>query len=109
MTGILKDSKFAIAYFDDIIIFSTTAEEHLSNIKHIFEKLHTAKLNEAQQMSFLYEGNTILRTHPQHEGHLTIAFKNTSHPEHASTQNAQTSLCLPWFGRILWKIYQELC
>ena len=45
MTGILKDFNFAIAYLDDIIIFSTTAEEHLSHIKQVFEKLCTAKLS----------------------------------------------------------------
>ena len=45
MTGILKDFDFAIAYLDDIIIFSTTAEEHLSHIKDVFEKLCTAKLS----------------------------------------------------------------
>ena len=33
MTGILMDSDFAMAYLDDIIIFSRTAEEHLSQIK----------------------------------------------------------------------------
>ena len=33
MTGILKDFNFAIAYLDDIIIFSRTAEEHLSHIR----------------------------------------------------------------------------
>ena len=32
MTGILKDSPFAIAYLDDIIIFSRTPQEHLSHI-----------------------------------------------------------------------------
>ena len=45
MTGILKEFDFAISYVDDIIIFSTTAEEHLSHIKQVFEKLHTAKLS----------------------------------------------------------------
>ena len=45
MTGILKDFYFAIAYLDNIIIFSTTAEEHLSHIKQVFEKLHTVKLS----------------------------------------------------------------
>ena len=39
MTRILKDFNFPIAYLDDIIIFSRTAEEHLSHIKKVFEKL----------------------------------------------------------------------
>ena len=43
MTGILKEFNFAIAYLDNIIIFSRTAE-HLSHIK-VFEKLHAAKLS----------------------------------------------------------------
>ena len=45
MTGILKDFNFAIAYLDDIILFSTTAEEHLSHIKQVFENLQAAKLS----------------------------------------------------------------
>ena len=45
IAGILKDFNFAIAYLDDIIIFSTIAEEHLSHIKQVFEKLCSAKLS----------------------------------------------------------------
>ena len=45
MTGILKDFNFAIAYLDDIIIFSRTAEEHLSHIKQVFGKLQAVKLS----------------------------------------------------------------
>ena len=45
MTGILKDFDFAIAYLDDIIIFSRTAEEHLSHIRKLFEKLQSANLS----------------------------------------------------------------
>ena len=39
MTRILKDFDFTIAYLDDIIIFSRTAEEHLSHIRKVFEKI----------------------------------------------------------------------
>ena len=36
MTGILKDFPFAIAYLDDIIIFSKTPQQHLSHIHMVF-------------------------------------------------------------------------
>ena len=45
MTGILKDFNFAVAYLDDIIIFSKTLKEHLSHIRKVFEKLQSAKLS----------------------------------------------------------------
>ena len=45
MTGILKEFDFVIVYLDDIIIFSRTAEEHLSHIKHVSEKLRNVKLS----------------------------------------------------------------
>ena len=41
----MKDFDFAIAYLDDIITFSRTAEEHLSHIRKVFEKLRSAKLS----------------------------------------------------------------
>ena len=45
MTGILKDFPFAIAYLDDIVIFSKTLQEHLSHTCKVFEKLKTANLS----------------------------------------------------------------
>ena len=45
MTSILKDFPFAIAYLDDIIIFSKMPQEHLSHICMVFEKLRTANLS----------------------------------------------------------------
>ena len=45
MTGILKDFNFAIAYLDDIIIFSRTAEENLDHIRQVFKKLRSAHLS----------------------------------------------------------------
>ena len=45
MTGVLKDLPFAMAYLDDIIIYSSTPEEHLQHINTVFEKLRHAKLS----------------------------------------------------------------
>ena len=45
MTGVLKDLPFAMAYLDDIIIDSSTPEEHLQHINTVFEKLRHAKLS----------------------------------------------------------------
>ena len=45
MPGILKDFNFAIAYLDDIIIFSKTPQEHLLHIRMVFEKLKSANLS----------------------------------------------------------------
>ena len=45
MMGILKDFPFAIAYLDDIIIFSKTPQEHLSHICMVFKKPKSANLS----------------------------------------------------------------
>ena len=45
MTGVLKDLPFAMAYLDDIIIYSSTPKEHLEHIRTVFEKLRDAKLS----------------------------------------------------------------
>ena len=45
MTGILRDFNLAIAYLDDIIIFSKTVEEDLDYMKQVFRKLRNAHLS----------------------------------------------------------------
>ena len=45
MTDILKDLPFTIAYLDDIIIFSRTAEEHLDHIRQVFKNLQNTHLS----------------------------------------------------------------
>ena len=45
VTSILKDFPFAIAYLDDIIIFSKIPQEHLTHICMVFKKLKAANLS----------------------------------------------------------------
>ena len=45
MTGILEAFNFAIAYLDDIIIFSKTPQEHPLHIRMVFKKLKSANLS----------------------------------------------------------------
>ena len=55
MSGILKDFNFTIAYLDDIIIFSRTAEEHLNHIKQFFKKLRSTHLSKKlSKLPFLH-------------------------------------------------------
>ena len=44
MNKVLKDVLSAIAYLDDIIIYSKTVEEHLDHIQQVFHKICNAEL-----------------------------------------------------------------
>ena len=73
MTSILKDFPFAIAYLDDIIIFSKTPQEHLSHTCMVFEKLKSANFSmKKSKCSFFLKGNTIFGSHSQCYWHMTI-------------------------------------
>ena len=54
MTDILKDFNFAIAYLDDIIIFSKTPQEHLLHNRKAFKNLRSAKLSMKMSKSNLF-------------------------------------------------------
>ena len=63
-------SHFAIAYLDDIIIFSKNEEEHLKHVEIIFERLHEASLKlKRSKCSFM-------KMHTEYLGHL-ISEKDT--------------------------------
>ena len=67
MIGILKDFNFAIAYLDDIIIFSKTPQEHLSHIRKVFEKLKSANLSMEKSKCNFFSKEI------QHLGHILSA------------------------------------
>ena len=55
-------SHFAIAYLDDIIIFSKTKEEHLQHLEIIFQRLHEGGAEvEIVQMQFYEVTHEVLR------------------------------------------------
>ena len=62
MTGILKDFPLAIAYLDDIIIFSKTPQEHLLHICMVFEKVKWANLSMKKSKYIQYLGHILSAT-----------------------------------------------
>ena len=44
MNKVLKDLPFAIAFLDDIAVYSKTAKEHVGHLQEVFQKLHVAEL-----------------------------------------------------------------
>ena len=85
MTGILKDFNFTIAYLDDIIIFCRTAEEHLSHIRKVFEKLWSAKLSMKLTKCHYFSKEI---QYFKHQGHLSTTFKNTGYSKDTPTNNS---------------------
>ena len=80
MNKVLKDLPFSIAYLDDIIIYSKTAEEHFNHLQHIFHNLCNAGLYiEIEQVSCLCQGNSIFGPRPQHYWYKSTTFQNNNY------------------------------
>ena len=45
MNKVLKDLPIAMAYLDDIIIYSKTVEAHLDHLQQVFHKFHNTELS----------------------------------------------------------------
>ena len=106
MTGVLKDLPFAMAYLDDIIIYSSTPEEHLEHIRTVFEKLCDAKLSMKLSKCHFFAKKI------QYLGHgwdKTSPSQDRSHQSYAPTSEPKTGSRLPWTSGLLQKIHQELC
>ena len=101
MTGILKDFNFAIAYHDDIIIFSKTPQEHLYTSEWYSKTEIITPFHEEKQVQFLLQRNSVSRTHPHCYRCQTLTCQDTCHTTYVTTNETQTSQSLPWFGRIL--------
>ena len=92
MTGIHKDFNFAIAYLDDIIIFSKAPQEHLLHIRMVFKKPKSANLSmKKSKCSFSLQRNSISRTHPQCYRYQTLTCQDRCHTTYATTNYTKTS------------------
>ena len=90
MTGILKDFNLTIAYIDNIIIFSRTAEEHLTHIKQVFEKLRTAHLSiKLSKCHFFTKEIQYLEYILSIKGIQPLLSKTQSNQKHASPKDTQ--------------------
>ena len=105
MTGVLKDLPFAMAYLDDIIIYSSTPEEHLEHIRTVFEKLRDAKLSMKLSKCHFFTREI------QYLGH--ILGKEGIKPVPAKIEAIR--IMYPpvnpkqWISGLLQKIHQEFC
>ena len=109
MTGVLKDLPFAMAYLDDIIIYSSTPEEHLQHIKTVFEKLRHAKLSMKLSKCHFFAKEIQYLTHSRRGRDQTSPSQDRSHQGYAPTSESKTGSCLPQTSGILPKIPQEFC
>lgn len=48
--------KFVVVYFDDIVVYSSTLEEHMEHLKLVFGKLRENQLYVKKVYSFLCSG-----------------------------------------------------
>ena len=108
MTGILKDVNFAIAYLDDIIIFSTIVEEHLSHIKQVFEKSHTAKLSmKFSKCHFFMKEIQYVRHILSTKGIWPLPLKTQAIQNKHPPKMPKQGSCLPWFGGYYRKFFKN--
>ena len=91
MNGILKDFNFAIAYLDDIIIFSKTLQEHLTHQNGLQKTEISQAFHEKGQIQLLFQRDPVSATHPKCYRYQTFTIQDTCHTTHATTNYTQTS------------------
>ena len=97
-------------YLDDIIVFSSTWEEHLARLREVFERLRHAKFKlgaakctfAAKEVS--YPGHRVTEEGLLSDPSLLAAIRDIPPPE-----NSHESALLPWSSRLLPPVRQGFC
>ena len=73
MSNTFRDvfGKFVVVYLDDILIFSSTVEEHYQHIRHVLEKLRSEKYFAKRQKCTFGSGTV------KYLGHVISAGSNS--------------------------------
>ena len=88
MTGILKDFPFAIAYLDDIIIFSkNTPGTPLTHLNGIWKTQVSKPLYQEKQVQLLLQRISVFGTHSQCYRHKATTCQNSCYTTYTTTNN----------------------
>jgi len=99
MSNVLREliNKHCLVYLDDIIVFSTSLDEHLTSLKIVFEELKNDNLKlQLDKCEFLKKETAFL-------GH--IVGPNAVMP---NSQNSKRNKIISWSLRLLQKIHSKL-
>jgi Reverse transcriptase (RNA-dependent DNA polymerase) len=84
--------KSCLVYLDDIIVFSKTAEEHLSHLDEVLHRLYRAGLSLNMKKCHFFKETVSYLGHVIHPGKLAVAGKNTSALKTAKFPTTQSEL-----------------
>ena len=99
-------------YLDDIIVFSSTWEEHLARLREVFERLRHAKLKlgaakctfAAKEVSYLGH-----RVTEERGGSAARSFAPGCNQGHSTPENSHGSALISWSCRLLPPVRQGFC
>ena len=104
--------KFSLVYIDDVIIFSSTFEDHYNHLKQVFDKLREANLTmKASKCKFFtrsvdYLGHVISKHGIQVDPVKTKVIREFPTPKHAKDVRSFLGMC-NYFRRFI-KSYAEI-
>ena len=108
LSGLHRET--CLFYLDDIIVFSSTWEEHLARLRQVFERLRHADLKLGGREMRLRRQRGQLSGAPGHRRRPPSRFSTPrGHPGDSTSQNRHRSPLLPWSRRVLPKICKEFC
>ena len=96
-------------YLDDIIVFSSTWENHLARLREVFEGLRHAKLNWGCEVHLRCQRGQLPGSQGDRGGSSARSFAPGCNQGYSAPENSHGSSLLPWFSRLLPPVRQGFC